>query len=62
MICEQLHAPIDGLSASFNDDALPRRAHVLDELEFLTHQMRYHAARQLIDGERSHEFAAVCLR
>ena len=52
----------DGLSASFDDGASPHQAHILDELEFLTHEMRYHTARQRIEGEPSHEFAAVCLR
>ena len=52
----------DGLSTSFDDGASPHQAQILDELEFLTHQTRYHTARQLIEGKPNHEFAAVCLR
>ena len=52
----------DGLSASFDGGASPHQAHILDELEFLTQQMRYHTARQLIEDKPSHEFAAVCQR
>ena len=62
MICEQLHAPIEGLSTSFDDGTSPHQAHILDELEFLAHKMHYHTARLLIEGESTHEFVAVCLR
>ncbi|WP_419933192.1 hypothetical protein [Candidatus Poriferisodalis sp.] len=58
---EQLHSLIDVLRADF-DDASPAQVDIIDELELIAHQLRYHDARQLTEGEPGREFAAICLR
>lgn len=58
---QRLHALVVGLRTSF-DDASPGQGDIIDELEFITHQLRYHSTRQLTEGEPGEQFAAICLR
>ena len=60
-LLQQLLDLVDGLRAGF-DDASPGQTGIIDELEFIGHQLRYRDARQLTEGEPGTEFAAICLR
>lgn len=59
---ERIHAMVDRLREGWTDDASPGQVEIMDGLEFIAHQMRYHPARQLTEGEPSGEFARICLK
>ena len=57
-----LSATMSDLRATWSQDPSSHQAEFLDELEFVTHRMRYHTGRTLVEGEPSGEYAAVCMK